>query len=268
MLAIIVDKVTLDEIIVELHSLLGSEFQPSLPSSLVRTEKDLRWIIESKNYLVTRKVDGVRYCAIFGKHGLFLMDRKKAIFRVTGVPREGQVPVGTVLDGEVIQVGHSFVFLAFDLLVIGGKSIWDAPLKERLLSLALILPKDISLIQRSELSDINALQFFRKSHYDITEASVKACLKLSWYPSDGLVFTPCGRYFFGADELMFKYQTEECLRVDLIVDDTVTLDDDFGVRFRALSSDGTSYSIALDRKTLRARGKIALSASYLNPSPR
>jgi len=119
------------------------DFPGSMPVNLVRRNMVL---VETLDYFVTEKSDGVRYLLYVvntaapgesPKVQAVVMDRAREISLVLGAGALGEaLGAGTVLDGELIfhqqeKLGRQ-VYLIFDVLALDGERLVDRPFSERL----------------------------------------------------------------------------------------------------------------------------------------
>ncbi|KAK9804496.1 hypothetical protein WJX73_010638 [Symbiochloris irregularis] len=122
-------------------------FPGSQPVSLARSNLEL---LKQRRYYVTWKADGTRYMLLICKWGAYLIDRSFTVRRVQmrfpkstepaapGQPRRAGGPHHfTLLDGEMV-VDEDIVndsvqrrYLAYDLMMLEGKSLMRQPFKVR-----------------------------------------------------------------------------------------------------------------------------------------
>lgn len=120
---------------------LELDFPGSMPVNLVRRNFSL---LETNEYFVTEKSDGVRYLMYVvnvagptepSQLHAVVMDRAKQISLVLGSQQLGKaLGAGTVLDGELIFHKHlgREVYLIFDILSLDGEKLMDRPFSQRL----------------------------------------------------------------------------------------------------------------------------------------
>ena len=142
--------------------------------------------LKSNRYLATEKTDGERYllvCVEDVKQGYtVLVNRKNQMFLVDAT-LQVDVCKGSVLDGELIQIGSRYEFLVFDCVAAFGTSRVAAPFEERLQSAASV----VSNI-RCKLMNMKIKEFVELS--DLERYMTETIPKLS-HNMDGLIFTPC-----------------------------------------------------------------------------
>lgn len=130
----------------------------AVPTASVNTLADARWVAVPDRYLVSRKVDGVRHLLIVASDGTpYLLNRAGSLYAYP-LTAPGDLPPGTVLDGELVWKGKDSggsaagagctnagerapvpssghcrgFFIAFDELCIGGARVWHLHLQQRL----------------------------------------------------------------------------------------------------------------------------------------
>jgi len=80
--------------------------------------------LKTESYMIAEKSDGVRYLLCMGKFGAeyyaTLVDRSMEMYQVQLRAPESYFQ-GTVLDGELVDMGSHFVFAVFDMICLGGQ---------------------------------------------------------------------------------------------------------------------------------------------------
>ena len=124
----------------------GEKFPGAMPVSLDRWKfkETLLKYSKSKSYVVGEKTDGVRHFLVVGSEKAFLVDREFSLFvcegidelsRGNGVQNGHGLPVGTILDGEIVR--HRGldpprdVFLAFDIISRGTQPLHQLSFRDR-----------------------------------------------------------------------------------------------------------------------------------------
>ena len=253
--ALLTSSVKIKGIFAELLSILKvSHLQFMLPASFVHCHRDVTWVTNPSRYHVTAKADGVRCLLVKIQRGAYLITRKNEIYPCCIA--DDKLPDSTVLDGELLPstsiskihpkistLLNTSVFLVFDVLASSGDVLWKWPFTVRQESLCkLPISKDIAAVMKQASADDKSLanrklQSVHAEGNNRNELVVNCVLKehkpstpdevlkflgavpqLSC-PSDGLIFTPNTAYVFGPDPLLFKWQREDSIHCDILVED-------------------------------------------------
>mgnify|MGYP002803881544 CR=1 FL=1 len=245
---VLTSSIMIKEIFDELSLILKvSQLKFTLPASFVHCRRDVTWVANPSRYYVTPKADGVRCILTKIQKGTFLITRKNEIYpcRIA----DDKLPVNTVLDGELLPSTSisdihtkvskflcTSVFLVFDALAISGDILWMWPFTVRQESLQkLSLSKDITAVMEQVCTDSKLQSVYEenspkkllvncvlKEHTPSVPDDVLKFLgavSQHSYPCDGLIFTPNTAYVFGPDPLLFKWQSEDSIHCDILLDD-------------------------------------------------
>ena len=246
---VLTSSVMIKEISAKLCSILKvSQLKFTLPASFVHCHRDVAWVANPSRYYVTPKADGVRCILMKIQNGTFLITRKNEIYPCC--IGDDELPDNTVLDGELLPSTsisdihpkvskrlYTSVFLVFDALAISGDILWMWPFAVRHESLLkLSLCKDISAVVEQACTD-SKLQSVCVEENNLSRLMVNCVVKehkpsvpdevLKFlgavsqhsYPCDGLIFTPNTAYVFGPNPLLFKWQSEDSIHCDILLDD-------------------------------------------------
>ena len=116
------------------------QFHFMLPATFLSSRNDVKWLVNSNQYYVAYKRDGVRHL-LFKKTSteVYLFNSAKELFECQLAGSLAHLPDGTVLDGELLNCqesdGQMSVFVAFDVLSLGIERQWHLKFKERQLAL-------------------------------------------------------------------------------------------------------------------------------------
>lgn len=190
--------------------------------------------IQQNDYYISEKTDGIRYMMIINSEGVFLTDRKFEFYRVEGY--ESLPPVlgmegPTVLDGEMVNHlrTNKPMYLAFDILVLNGGSVAEAPLSERLKALhhGVVVPFEAAVLD-SQIPQVPPFsiaekQFFHKKDMkQLFLDNVKQEGNERFYvdakrhhKTDGIVFTPDVPYQPRTCKELFKWKYMDEWSIDL-----------------------------------------------------
>lgn len=230
-------------------------------------EKHSQVLLE-KNYFVSEKADGIRLllfsCLVnVALHGppkfapqTLLIDRKNDYYKINGFgfpQNSSSFLTDTVVDGELIYDKTSegkqiLYFLAFDALMVDGKSLVDKPYTSRLGYLR-------ELVLKPYLAKVQKEPSWRRSHpFEIRQKKVEPSYHLDRvfkqiqeykHESDGLIFTSADAgYHFGTCETMVKWKPPSENTVDFLLNVNKTPEGDkysilifYGVRGHQIESD-------------------------------
>ena len=201
----------------------GNRFPGSQPVSLAR---DNMAQLSRQEYHVTWKADGTRYMLLLMRDGVYLIDRKFAVRRVTmrfpaplkthGVATHN----ATLLDGEMVvdDVGGGKQrrrFLAYDMMALHGERLVDRPFVERVAAVAkhVVEPRNVFLADagRSGAYDFTKEPFSVRpkdfSPLPGTEKFVRDFIPKLTHECDGLIFQPShARYENGTMASLLKWK--------------------------------------------------------------
>ncbi|EFN54818.1 hypothetical protein CHLNCDRAFT_24090 [Chlorella variabilis] len=223
----------------------GAEHKVWLPGSQpVSLDKSNLSLLKERQYWVTWKADGTRYMLVLLRWGTYLVDRKFSITRVQmrwptplqpGQPAKG--PVGpmhhwTVLDGEmvvdeVLEEGRQERrFLAYDMVMLNGRSLVDHPWMERfkLIQRFVVEPRQL---ERHKITskqwqypyqyEKEAFHVRRKDFWPLTKAHklIHEFIPNLCHEADGLIFQGAqDRYVPGTCPELLKWKFAHMNSVD------------------------------------------------------
>ena len=230
------------------------EFLGAMPVNLTRQNL---LEVQSTDYFITEKSDGVRYLMYVvpdpqsrsGDMMAVLADRSKTVFKFRGSEVVGRaLGAGCILDGELV-FNRSFrenVFLVFDVLLWQGKSMIEQLFGDRLDKINKeVLPsyaRNMQSIMKKEAASnpaplpLNPLQLVRKAFVTRRElGTLLGRMRLEegeriffdaepgktqsrrHHKSDGFIFQPNMRYVFSKHYELLKWKWPELRSVDLQV---------------------------------------------------
>ncbi|TDH65295.1 hypothetical protein CCR75_001807 [Bremia lactucae] len=205
-----------------------------------------RWhipLVQSREYFVSEKTDGVRFFLVVAGGKTVLIDRSNSPFAASGLDLLKLVlPEGTVLDGELVfhQKDKRYVYIAFDIIATGPfaeDSHVDKPFIERLRILNDFLSEEgpyASGIRNLEINRHAILIILRKKwvpHRHIMEifrqiqrvqkrdhsfARIYSDDKRVHY-TDGMVFCPNTKYVTNTNQEYLKWKWSDLITVDFLV---------------------------------------------------
>ena len=175
----------------------------ALPSPVptMLTRKRLQEI-QTRNYWVCEKTDGIHMMMYAVNNEVFLMDQKAYVYKVTLLKQPMETSFlmrETILDGEmIIKKNDAASFVVFDVISVNGNSVIQAPLKDRLSLVGNTVVKEY----REMLVDVIPFEVIGKSMFPLNRVS--HILKAIAFENnehvyrddkrenrtDGLVFTP------------------------------------------------------------------------------
>ena len=119
-----------------LESLIQGTAALPVPAALFGRDFDAAWITSPGRYVVSPKCDGTRCLLLVNEQGIvFFRNRVGTLYQFPVAVDSCMLLPGTVLDGELLWLGTSGFFLAFDALCVGTARVWHLPFKARLASL-------------------------------------------------------------------------------------------------------------------------------------
>lgn len=218
-------------------------FPSALPANLTNSKLD-HIHKHQKNWLVSRKVDGLRMICCLSHNGLFLIDRlSMCYFFSTSVIidtidqerlREQVYNIHTILDGEYVSPHHDTtdisIFLAFDVLYLHGTDTMKKPYTERYGILSteklhpftgctvMVYPKRMYTMDEFLCTDTNVTFDSEKEHLHNVIISTDPLSKMD-INVDGLVFMPPGYNIcapVSMDSLALKWKPRPT--IDVMID--------------------------------------------------
>ncbi|ETM35470.1 hypothetical protein L914_17640 [Phytophthora nicotianae] len=204
-----------------------------------------RWhipLVQSREYFVSEKTDGVRYFLVVAGGTTVLVDRSNSAFAASGLDLLKLVlPEGTVLDGELVfhQKDKRYVFIAFDIIATGPSaedSHVEKPFVERLRILNDFLSEEGPYASGIRNLDINRhaiLPILRKKwvpHRHIMEVfrQIQRVQKRDHslgriysddkrvHYTDGVVFCPNTKYVTNTNQEYLKWKWSDLITVDFL----------------------------------------------------
>jgi hypothetical protein len=188
-----------------------------------------------------------------------------------------ELPPGTVLDGELLFVNGSAFYLAFDALAVSSRPVWHLAFDGRLSSMASLglqlaethqplisatsaaaqsarpgvhgsnRPSQLAKKQQPPEVGRDTVTVLQKQHLAFNADSVQSLSIGELYPCDGLIATPRSMsYVLGMQQLLYKIQEPEALRVDLQGQDVTS-------RFTLCAVPSLMYECTAEGKPLSIR---------------
>lgn len=199
------------------------QFPGSQPVSF--TKKHIQ-VLKHQDYYVCEKSDGVRYLLYFtspyDRPTAFLIDRNFNCRELANAMLSMNIPTATdaihhdtLLDGELIFTGWDkqtnvpqFAFLIFDMLLLNGECIMQAP-----------LPVRLKHVQNRATQAINLPNFELRMKKMWKPYAIAEILELEipkqQHGNDGLIFTPVhAPYVSGTFDGLLKWKPAELNSVD------------------------------------------------------
>lgn len=224
----------------------SSSFSSTLPlsphrfpgSQPVSFRKEHIELLKKEDYFVCEKSDGVRYLLYYtvpyGECVAFLMDRNMKVRSLPSLylpTKDGtSVHQDTIVDGELLieenpKTGQKITkFLAFDCLLVDGKSLLPAPLPQRLKHLQNDIIAPLRHLLSSTTSTTIQQQPFQLSMKQMWKSYSIGVLLDEVIPNqhhqnDGLIFTPVHLpYIVGTCQSLLKWKPSELNSVDFLLD--------------------------------------------------
>jgi hypothetical protein len=219
------------------------DFIGSMPVNLTRQNLQ---IIQSNDYFMTEKSDGVRYLLYViaepsddGKLIAVLLDRSKNVFSFRGSSAVGAaLGVGTVLDGELVfnLKFNEHAFLVFDALLWKEQSLLERPFKQRLdllqreilhlyssnitrtLGSSIATVKPINLVRKVFVHKSEGLQILLgKIRLQANGDRIFVDTDRRVHRTDGIIFQPNGPYQICRHPGLMKWKWADLRSVDLQV---------------------------------------------------
>lgn len=169
-------------------------------------------ILKRGNYLVCEKTDGERHMMVAltfeGKKKCLFVNRSFKMFEVP-LNLKKSAYEGTILDGEL----YENTLMVYDAVLIGGKSVWDLNLIDRLEASRHFVKSIIYM--KSDAYKMKVKTFHHMKDY--------ATFMDEYLPTvdqviDGLVFTPIDEPVrIGTHETMFKWKPRDKNTVDFLM---------------------------------------------------
>jgi mRNA guanylyltransferase len=214
-------------------------FPGTMPAAFKR--KNIKQVMAT-DWMISEKTDGVRYFMVITEtqnkqRVVLLVDREGTAFSMPGLQRLAEViRVGTVIDGEVVlhRSKNKLVFIAFDLLGIGGNSVMHEPFVKRLQVLQQIVGFydskraqfgmgviDMFMKKWTKKSDICSIFSNIKLENGLGEPrtyNYKGTRTNMHHYTDGIIFAPMGPYIIGsAGDRYLKWKWGDLVTVDFKV---------------------------------------------------
>lgn len=232
-----------------LHQSIGVQHYSAFPGTMpvAFTRRNIEIVQAPQNdYYASEKTDGVRYILVVHNGSATLMDRKEKGFTTLGLPWWGQLksmPEGTVIDGEYVwHIGEKrYIFLAFDLICIGGTSCANEKLVRRLQLLQGLVNnanKEMQSLFRSKAAQSSCLNIHMKHWHQVKRmenifgnvgtAAVPGEARIymdreprgapkRWHRTDGVVLAPNDKYICGAHQGYLKWKWADLVTIDFRV---------------------------------------------------
>ncbi|KAJ3123775.1 Dcp1p-Dcp2p decapping enzyme complex alpha subunit [Physocladia obscura] len=223
--------------------------------------------LESENYFVSEKADGIRCLMLTHKNPkthrneTFLIDRKNAYYFLDfSLPQPDDInswQVDTVLDGELvldIEKGQRKLwFLLFDCVILQGERLIEKPYTKRLGRLNEFVLKPYKQLYRESSSYARKLPF--KLDVKPLELAYHVSRVFDQIPNlkhknDGVIFTSSvAPYSIGTCNKMLKWKPSEENTVDFKVDGP-DIDGRFYIMLNRGSNAGNGGHVRFDEFTL------------------
>eukprot|EP00005_Dracoamoeba_jomungandri_P005739 CAMPEP_0174252908 /NCGR_PEP_ID=MMETSP0439-20130205/2274_1 /TAXON_ID=0 /ORGANISM="Stereomyxa ramosa, Strain Chinc5" /LENGTH=788 /DNA_ID=CAMNT_0015333607 /DNA_START=26 /DNA_END=2392 /DNA_ORIENTATION=- len=198
-------------------------------------------VVQSSQYFVSEKTDGLRIFLLVDDCGVFLIDRKFDFYLVQKYDQLKELYAKngvTLIDGEMVHHKHTkrLMFLVFDVLSVNGKCVTSLPLSARLTHIrdGVVLPYRRAIDKGIIDNDTHPFVIIAKPFYPkklarklFSHISVdKSRNPLGDYyfadmkrhhKSDGLVLTPDEAYVPYANPKLFKWKFLETINFKLKV---------------------------------------------------
>jgi hypothetical protein len=186
-------------------------------------------------YLVSLKADGTRFALVLMKienaYVAVMVGRDWTMYEVPMLAQpdrfEGKRSLaGTVLDGELVSGTNKVTFYVFDALVVGGKSVTNLELTQRMELVYAGIDEQHGTQSVEEMEE----RVSRHNVMLICDAQLTLGVKRWWLPADlgtmwnakstigavdGIIFMPRNKVVAGTDRRMLKYKLHHT--VDLLI---------------------------------------------------
>ena len=195
--------------------------------------------IQSMEYFVAEKTDGVRYLMMALNKTCVLVDRSDKVFRLEG-GRElvNLLGSGTILDGELVhdRAFNKTIFVAFDILQLKEtdmtKIIFEKrreKLKERISHVNSHKKKHVTIMVKMFYPRKKIRQLFENVHVEGRHHIFKDKGGYLYHKMDGIILQPNLPYKYGTDKNLLKWKWAELASIDLKVNENGTKLDFFSV---------------------------------------
>ncbi|KAI9907984.1 hypothetical protein PsorP6_004724 [Peronosclerospora sorghi] len=204
-----------------------------------------RWhipFVQSREYFVSEKTDGVRYFLVVAGGTTVLVDRSNSPFAASGLDMLKLVlPEGTVLDGELVfhQKDKRYVFIAFDIIATGPSaedSHVEKPFIERLRILNDFLSEEgpyasgirnlcisrhavMFILRKKWVPHRHIMDIFRQiqrvQKRDLSLGRIYSDDKRVHY-TDGVVFCPNTKYVTNTHQEYLKWKWSDLITIDFL----------------------------------------------------
>ncbi len=157
-------------------------------------------------YVVSHKADGLRHLLIVNYIGIWLVSNTINLLVKNKDIKPSPDKKTFIYECEVIQ-NENYIIAVYDCLVYQNENIMDQDIYERTSS----IPSLIELFNKLNLSNIT---MFHKTFKDLTLDNFFIVMremfeeqKELFYPQDGFIFTPNGKYNYHSDDLPIHKRT-------------------------------------------------------------
>jgi hypothetical protein len=166
-------------------------------------------ILNSKQYVVCEKTDGVRNCLMcfkFNDKKVALLINRALEITYVSVNIHPSVYEGSILDGELIND----IFLVYDAILISQKNIMNLNFIDRFQNICTLLDKKVPSISKN--LKVSYKQFFPLHDFKIF---LDSHLPNVPYKTDGIILTPVDEPIkIGTHETLFKWKPLEKNTID------------------------------------------------------
>ena len=163
--------------------------------------------IQSHAYVISKKLDGVRYLAVVHERRVWFMGRDFIVWSTRTVPELSGLE-NMLLDGEMVDD----LFYVIDVIAVNGKTIINEELAKRFR----VLHNAYDILSRTGIT------FKPQSYYPLTSSLEMIVNEYEMHDRayDGLVFTPAKLpYRLGIDRSSFKWKNIDRNTVDFLAKD-------------------------------------------------
>lgn len=208
-----VDDPLYKHVVYLIHSAWGTEKTPHLfpgpqPISIERKHFN---ILKKNDYVVCEKTDGVRHMLLiftFNERKVSVLVNRALQMFETKLKFPKSAFQGTLLDGEL----YEDKFMAYDVLVSGGKNVGHHNFLDRLAIMEEIVKSTISM--KSDAVKIKIKNFYLFIDF---ERFLYEYLPTVTQKVDGLIFTPINEPIrVGTHETLFKWKEKDHNTIDFL----------------------------------------------------
>jgi len=187
------------------------DFRRDLISDVVSLQMNDIGILETQEYSVTDKADGIRHLLFVRENkSVVLINSSNEVKKINMKVKEDVI--NSLVDGELI---NGKLFAVFDILVYAGKNLTMNGLKDRLE----YLKKFVGKIEKG--SDINIalkkFEFKKSADSDIYKLNESVLHIKREYHVDGLIFTPVHSPYKVKPSKTFKWKPPEETTIDFLI---------------------------------------------------